>query len=413
MTMRLRQTESETTEEPRYGIHTLRKVAKLATRLQRRRDQEALTAGEVESIGAEAGLEPAAIREALAQLAREQPRLRQQRVRKAELWPPVAAYSIVLLWTILAIFCQHTRGWFDLVTVYSPVLFAGLLGFLIGKQKAAFAVGALLILALTPPCFEQACWIARPMLKPDDIPPAIVGFAFVILYAGIGVPVVGWIAQQSARVREYQLTISSAKEPITRPGLLNLLFTLQRRLEGQKQRRTFLSVDVVGSSEMKRSANELAVEHSFGQYRAWVEEVVRAQGGEMQSAAGDGVMAIFPSDASAVRTARHLQEELACCNQTHNRLPLPFRIRCGVSAGEVAMEEGTPLGHLQSPVIDRAAALQKRAVPGDIIVSQEVAGAALVELGTLAPLAEPIAGEPAFSWKAGGRADASMQKAQH
>jgi class 3 adenylate cyclase len=214
-------------------------------------------------------------------------------------------------------------------------------------------------------------------------------------------PFAGLVGLLGAALRSRYSPASSAKQPVSRPALLNLLFVLQRQLEGQKQHRAFLSVDVVGSSEMKRSANDLAVEHSFGQYRAWVEEVVRARDGEMQSAAGDGVMAIFPTDASAVRAARQLQEELAGFNQTHNRLPLPFRIRCGVSAGEVAMEEGTPLGHLQSPVIDRAAALQKRAEPGDIVVSAEAAGAALVELGNLAPLPGPMAGEPAFSWRAG------------
>jgi hypothetical protein len=70
-----------------------------------------------------------------------------------------------------------------------------------------------------------------------------------------------------------------------------------------------------------------------------------------------------------------------------------------VSAGEVALEEGMPLGHLQSPVIDRAAVLQKHAEPGDILVGGEVTAAALVELGGLAPLPEPVAGETAFSWR--------------
>jgi class 3 adenylate cyclase len=170
-------------------------------------------------------------------------------------------------------------------------------------------------------------------------------------------------------------------------------------LESQKQHRAFLSVDVVGSSEMKRSAPELAVEHSFGQFRRWVEEMARAHGGEVQSAAGDGMMGLFPTDAGAVRAARQLQEGLPRFNAEQNHLSMPFRVRCGVSAGEVAIEEGVPLGHLQSPVIDRAAALQKRAEPGDILVSAEVTAAALAELGRLEALPEPVVGAPAFSWR--------------
>ena len=60
-----------------------------------------------------------------------------------------------------------------------------------------------------------------------------------------------------------------------------------------------------------------------------------------------------------------------------------------------------PLGYLHSPVIDRAAALQKRAEPGDILVSEEVAPAALMELGSLARLPDEFAGGAVFSWRAG------------
>jgi hypothetical protein len=58
---------------------------------------------------------------------------------------------------------------------------------------------------------------------------------------------------------------------------------------------------------------------------------------------------------------------------------------------------------LNSPVLDRAATLQKRAEPGDIVVGSEVAAAALVELGGVAALPELVNGERAFSWKAAGQ----------
>jgi hypothetical protein len=65
------------------------------------------------------------------------------------------------------------------------------------------------------------------------------------------------------------------------------------------------------------------------------------------------------------------------------------------------MEEGTPIGHLQSAVIDHAAALQKGARPGDIVVSENLAGAALIELGALAPVPRGTGEQRAFSWLAG------------
>lgn len=186
---------------------------------------------------------------------------------------------------------------------------------------------------------------------------------------------------------------------LSREELLDLLFELYRRLEAQKEHCAFLSVDVVHNSEMKRAGTPLATEYSFGQFQRWVVEVVQRWGGEIQSAAGDGMMGLFPSAAEALRAARQLQEGIARFNAEHNRLPHPFRIRCGVSAGEVAVGGGEAIGQLHSAIIDRAAALQKRAEPAGILVSGEVAAAALIELGPMAPHGEPIGGEPAFEWK--------------
>ena len=76
----------------------------------------------------------------------------------------------------------------------------------------------------------------------------------------------------------------------------------------------------------------------------------------------------------------------------------PFRVRCGVSAGLVALERGGSIGHLHSVVVDRAAALQKHAAPGSIIVGAEVRSDAEAELGDLEP-APAIPGAGAgFAW---------------
>ena len=95
-----------------------------------------------------------------------------------------------------------------------------------------------------------------------------------------------------------------------------------------------------------------------------------------------------------------LQQEISQFNRSINsRMPLPLCIRCGMSAGEVALDETMPIGHLQSPVIDRAAALQERAQPGEIVVSSELAAHALVELGQISPYPELILDEQAFIYQ--------------
>jgi class 3 adenylate cyclase len=390
--MRLTRRNADISAEPRYDVGTLRKVAALATRLQGQH-QETLTAQEIVAVGAEAGLKPAFIRQALAQLTAEQPRPLAAQPSKPEFWSRFAAFTIPLWWGALAAAAGRSDAAVVMILL-APWPLAALLGFLAARKKAGLTAGIELILILNVVLIGIATHGEAGALP--------------LFYFLIGAPLAGGLGWLGASLRERHLPRPLMTPSVSRQGLLNLLFTLQRQLEGQKQRRTFLSVDVVGSSEMKRSAPELAVEHAFGLYRIWMEGVVRAHGGEMESAAGDGVMAIFPTDAGALKAARQLQEELPRFNQAQSHLPQPFHIRCGVSAGEVAIEEGMPLGHLHSPVIDRAAALQKRAAPGDIVVSGEVTATALVELGGLAPLSDPIAGEPAFSWQAGLPANPSL-----
>jgi class 3 adenylate cyclase len=334
--MTLRRSE-EGPGEPRYDAQTLRKVTALAERLQSRH-QATWSAQDIESIGREVGLDPAFMRQALAQLEQKAP------APATAIAPPAprGARALAKAW--------WAAGW----------------------------VVPFVLVILGEAIFHEAISAA-------------------LFFLGWGIYIGGGIfLSHSVEEEAPQLTA-----PVSRAALLEMLFALQRQLEGQQLHRAFLSVDVVGSSDMKQSGPALAAEYSFGQYRRWVEETARACGGEMQSAAGDGVMCMFPTDEGALRAARFLQEDQARFNRDQNRLPVPFRIRCGVSAGQVAVEEGTPLGHMHSPVIDRAAALQKRAEPGDILLGSEVAAAALMELGSATRLPEPVAGQPAFSWRAG------------
>lgn len=227
----------------------------------------------------------------------------------------------------------------------------------------------------------------------DALAPLLI---FGSIFAGI-LGVVG----AGVRIRQFPFpgatpkTVPAAGD---RGQMLDQYFELQSKLHGQKRRLAFLSVDVSDSTGMKHHQEELLVEHSFSRYTRWVADVAARFGGEIQAAAGDGVMCAFPDEASALRAAVALQQGITEFNSTHNRLPRPFLIRCGVSAGEVPWEPGTPIGLLQSPVIDRAAAMQKVAAPESIVVSQEVEEIARVELGELNPMPGPIAGVSASTW---------------
>ncbi len=327
--------------EPRFDTETVQKVAALANRLQAKH-QETMSATEIEAVGAEVGLKPEFVKDALRQLtATEERRTESGLAQRSasvpqglwmEMLPAIVKIWWAVAWILLPIMGQSGRG------------------------------------------------------EPEYVLPAIA------IYIGGGM----FLSHLKSVLEKRQVVAPSA---LSRHEAMEVFFQLQRALEGQKLPRAYLSVDVAGSTEMKRTGTDLEAEYSFSQYQRWVQQVVRATGGQLHSAAGDGLMAEFPDAASAVRAARALQDEIGRFNAQQNRLSAPFRIRCGVSAGQVAIEAGASIGSRNSPVIDLAAHLQKRAMPGDILVSGEVAPVALTELGNLSAVPDGVSGTPAFSWR--------------
>ncbi|MGQ9699259.1 MAG: adenylate/guanylate cyclase domain-containing protein [Armatimonadota bacterium] len=365
--------------ERRYDSATLRKVVNLATRLQNRRE-EMLTEAQIEAIGAEIGLEREFVREALVRVGGTSRKRIADRLKLSKVSSLTLAFVLPLAWSLAALVTKGDPEWMLFTTLVAPVLLCGYLGYLTGKEELAGLPAMELILLLSP-----------------------VVWPFSFLYLGVGLPMANFLGRLGARIRREHLSELAGRQNVSRQELLRQLFEVQSQLMNQRVRKAFLSVDVVGSSEMMRRGPELEAEYSFNQFRAWVEAIVRANNGTVRSAAGDGVMAQFDDDADAVRAAKQIQMSLPQSNAAHNLLPTPFRVRCGVSAGEVPVEDGLELGNVQSSAVYRAAVMQKRAEPGDIVVSSEVAPTALLEPRHIAPVPGPDEQSEAYSWHAGQR----------
>ncbi len=412
--MELHQQESEGSREPRYDAAALRKVTALAEQLQARQG-EALTAAEIESIGSEVGLRPAFVRQALALLDQES---RPKGLANAGRPSPLAWAVSAALGLLAFLMFTGSGGWAAMGVFFTAaILGAAVVGYRARGMRAGFFSGAL------P---GAGIWLAALAAFGPPFPGAR-GAVEVILYLLVGSGVTGLSGLAGSKLRQRRRPLptgedtgpglppssshtglapdarAAASHSLSREQMVELLFALQQELEGQKLRRAFLSVDVVGSSEMKESRPELAVEYSFTQFRRWVEETARAGGLETYATAGDGLMCVFSDEGHAARAVRQLLEGLPQFNIERNQLSQPFRIRCGISAGLVAFDPKLPLGHLHSAVIDRAATLQKRAAPGSVLVGEEAAAGVRAELpGDLSPLGEPTAGEKAFVWQPGG-----------
>lgn len=274
--------EEEAPQEQRYDASTLRKVTALAQQLQSR-SQDTLSASEIENIGAEVGLEPRFIQQALAQVSRAgvKPRAGSQ-------------------------------------------LSAGMWG---GIRKAWWAAGwgiPLMVLMSFP--------------KSSDVGAGLF-FLLIAAYVGIGI-----LLGARAKAATEQASLPAASQGISRSDLLEALASIRDAVASRPPtaaHQAILSVDVDGFTGFRSGALPAAAAASFDAYRWWVSEVIHKYGGEFQRGPVFETTGVFQDETSAVRAAHAIQDGIAAFNQERNKLPQPFTLRCAVAGG--AGSEGSAL----------------------------------------------------------------------
>ncbi len=406
--------EQQPEPERRFDPETIRKVTALAARLQREH-QDTLTADEMEAIGLEVGLQPAFIHQAIAHLEAQHQAERESELenqteqtqelqettehptRSGEFVAALCALALPLAWGPMAYMWHSSPGFMTLFTLLTPAPLTALMGFLTGRKKLATLSAALLLLSLSP----TFPYLYYRHLYPDQIDGGMMMGA-IFLYNLFGIPAATYFGSLGASLRQayFPLAAHHGDTPVvSKEEMQSLLTTMQQQSALTPMRHAFLSVEVCRPFEMRASGPTLTVDHTFGQYQRWADEVAQGCGGMLQNIGGDARLFLFPSEASALRAARRMQEGIQGFNVALNRLPLPFRLRCGVSAGESQANAPGGANAMNSPAIDRAIFLQQRADPDDIVVSGEAAATGLIELGNLSPLPESLYGPNAFSWR--------------
>jgi class 3 adenylate cyclase len=150
---------------------------------------------------------------------------------------------------------------------------------------------------------------------------------------------------------------------------------------------TVLFLDIEGytrlSEELSRPTLNALVERYFSLFLA----PIRAEGGDINETAGDGLMIIFQDGessahaAAAVRAALAIRQETARLNRDPSRRHPPIAINIGISSGEC--DVGTtrfagPMGErwtftASGPVTNLAARLGSHATGGQILLAPETA----------------------------------------
>jgi class 3 adenylate cyclase/CheY-like chemotaxis protein len=139
---------------------------------------------------------------------------------------------------------------------------------------------------------------------------------------------------------------------------------------------TFVSVDVVGSTQIKTGQNEQDIIYTFLAYHKLVSDLAYTHHGEVTNITGDGMMCRFQRALDAVGLAKTILAELPSFNKKQNRLTQPLPLRIGVHTGEVYESESLSSGQLISKTLDITAKLQQGAEANHALFSEATASLA-------------------------------------
>src|SRR5258706_3320780 len=192
----------------------------------------------------------------------------------------------------------------------------------------------------------------------------------------------------------------------SREDLIKLMVETRKKLDSMARELAFLSIDVVGSTDMKLGEDKAFVEHDFKEYKKLVETAMENQAALKSAWTPDGVMICFSTTDDAIRAAREVLSDLERFNREVKTVKTQFRVRCGVNAGQVHYEKSQRMEEMSDRVIDVAGHMQKYAAADTIFIAREVLEKSSETEG-FRPTDQKVDGFQVFHWKAAS-ADATV-----
>lgn len=155
---------------------------------------------------------------------------------------------------------------------------------------------------------------------------------------------------------------ASPDGPIVSDSRFNSRWSMPEPL--QRKLTTILAADAEGYSRLMER-DEIGAFDALRQARSVFARFIERHYGRIANTAGDGLIAEFPSVVEAVQCAVEVQRELGAMQ---NGSDDALRFRIGVHLGDVIVDGGDLLGE----GVNLAARLEAMALPGDILISQQV-----------------------------------------
>jgi class 3 adenylate cyclase len=194
---------------------------------------------------------------------------------------------------------------------------------------------------------------------------------------------------------------TSADSEKAREDLLKRYRDIEKALKSSKRKLcTFLSIDVVGSTQMKIGERETEILVTFRAYEELLRKIFDQYGAWKQAWTPDGVMICFLDRELAVGAGQRVLQSLKKFNENDNKLHTPFQVRCGLNEGEVPIYEDSKLEKIADRVIDVAGHMQKQGTPGTLWLPSEVYNGLGNKAG-FQPVETVVDGYQVYEWKLG------------
>lgn len=197
----------------------------------------------------------------------------------------------------------------------------------------------------------------------------------------------------------FETDAATADSEKAREELLKRYREIERALKASKRKQcTFLSIDVVGSTQMKIGERETEIAATFQAYEEMLRKIFEQYGAWKQAWTPDGVMICFLDRELAVGATQRILQSLKKFNESENKLRTPFRVRCGLNEGEVPIYEDSKLEKVADRVIDVAGHMQKHGAPDTLWLSLEVYNT-LANKAAFHPVETVVDGYHVYEWK--------------
>lgn len=183
----------------------------------------------------------------------------------------------------------------------------------------------------------------------------------------------------------------------SRAVLLEIMAEAKKKLDTMQRDLAFLSIDVVGSTDMKIGEDKTKIEIDFREYKKFIDAAIAANGALTAAWTPDGVMICFPTVDAAVTTAQNVIAGLQRFNKNVKTIRANFRVRCGVNVGPVYYDRSIPMEQMSDRVIDVAGHMQKYALPNTVALAKP-AMAVLMKREGFKPAGKEVDGYEVYQW---------------